>query len=128
MCQRVCLLKINHWHFCYDVWTYVNQGQAKHSFFVSSCMTIFQLLITRKGQSLQVTHLIRTCLLAKSHFLFARKKKLVYTCRKIQSYYKKNTHHYCTYLMVLIQCYLLARPCIQQQDFKSNKIHSFIGN
>jgi len=38
MCQKVCLLKINHWHFPYDLWTYVNQGQVGHSFCVHSCM------------------------------------------------------------------------------------------
>jgi len=50
MCQKVCLLKVNHWYFPYDLWTYVNQGQVRHSFCVCSCMTIFQLLMTRKGQ------------------------------------------------------------------------------
>jgi len=50
MCQKVCLLKINHWHFPHDLWTNVNQGQVRHSFCVRSCMTIFQLLITQKGQ------------------------------------------------------------------------------
>ena len=49
MCQKVCLLKINHWHLPYDLWTYVNQGQVRHSYCVHSCMTIFQLLITQKG-------------------------------------------------------------------------------
>jgi len=52
MCQKVFLLKINHWCFPYDLWTYryVNQGQVRHSFCVRSCMTIFQWLITEKGQ------------------------------------------------------------------------------
>jgi len=50
LCQKVCLLKINHWHFPYDLWTFVNQGQVRYSFCVHSRMTIFQLLITQKGQ------------------------------------------------------------------------------
>ena len=50
MCQKICLLKRNHWHFPYDLWTYVNHGQVRHSFCVLSCMTIFQLLITQNGQ------------------------------------------------------------------------------
>jgi len=50
MCQKVFLLKINHWHFPYDLSTYVNQGQVSVCFCVRSCMTIFQLLITQKGQ------------------------------------------------------------------------------
>jgi len=32
------------------IWTYVIQGEVRHSFCVCSCMTIFQLLITRKSQ------------------------------------------------------------------------------
>jgi len=28
----------------------LNQGQVRHSFCVRSCMTIFKLLVTRKGQ------------------------------------------------------------------------------
>ena len=50
MCQKVCLLKINHWPFPQDLWTCTNQGQVRHSFCLRSCMTILQLLITQKGQ------------------------------------------------------------------------------
>ena len=50
MCRKMSLLKIKHWQFPYDLWTYGNQGQVKYCLCVCPCMTTFQLVRTWKSQ------------------------------------------------------------------------------